>query len=334
MEGEFLGMAEDYDDKPSGPPQFGYSGDASGPAYEFWREEFCRRVLDADVVPIAPGPVMFKMTAAQLPLVKVTHFEGTATHFIASGFDSGSELALLLPRDVPTHLVMKGRELDLGASDIGLVDTALRGADVAVQRQGYLNAVIVNRTTLLQHAPEAEDLIARPLGVSPGFKSLLSSYHALVLAHAHVLDAEPRAAMAQHLMDLVLLALGAGGDAADVAKMRGLAAARFDAMKADILGRLGDSGLSLGDIAKRHRASPRYVQMLFQRAGTSFSEFVLKQRLMLAHRLLTSPLNGTRKVSDVAHMSGFGDVSYFHRAFRKRFGATPADVRTSAMFRQ
>lgn len=318
---------------PVGALHFGFEGDPNGAGYEFWREEFCRRVLDADVVPIAPGPVVFKMTAAPLPLVKTTHFEGTATHFIASGLDPGSELALLLPRDVPAHLVMKGRELALGASDISLVDTSLRGADVAVQRQGYLNAVIVNRTTLLQLAPEAEDLIARPLDVSPDFKSLLSSYHALVLAHAHVLDAETRAAMAQHLMDLVLLALGARGDVVDVASMRGLAAARLEALKDDILANLSDGTLSLNQIAQRHRASPRYVQMLFERSGTTFSEFVLEQRLLLAHRLLASPINRTRKVSDIAHMAGFGDVSYFHRAFRKRFDATPADVRANGVSR-
>ena len=315
---------------PVGALHFGFDGDPKGADYECWREEFCRRVLDADVVPITPGPVMFQMTAAPLPLVKATHFEGTATHFIASGFDPGSELALMLPRDVPLHLAMRGRELDLGASDISLVDTAFRGADVAVQRQGYLNAVIVNRTTLLQLAPEAEDLIVRPLDVSPDFKSMLSSYHALVIAHAHLVDAETKAAMAQHLMDLVLLALGAGRDVVEVAKVRGLAAARLEAIKADILRHLGESTLSLSQIAQRHRASPRYVQMLFERAGTTFSEFVLDQRLLLAYRLLTSPLNRSRKISDIAHMAGFGDVSYFHRAFRKRFGATPADVRANA----
>lgn len=315
---------------PSGALHFGFEGDPKSTGYEYWREEFCRRVLDADVVPIAPGPVVFKMTTAPLPLVKATHFEGTATHFIASGLDSGSELALMLPRDVPLHLVMRGRELDLGASDISLVDTAFRGADVAVQRQGYLNAVIVNRTTLLQLAPQAEDLIARPLDVSAGFKSLLSSYQALVVAHAHVLDAETRGAMAQHLMDLVLLALGARGDVADAARMRGLAAARFKAIKADILANLSDGALALSQVAKRHRASPRYIQMLFERSDTTYSEFVLEQRLLLAYRLLTSGLHHARKVSDIAQMSGFGDVSYFHRAFRKRFGATPADVRAQS----
>jgi AraC-like DNA-binding protein len=315
---------------PVGALHFGFEGDPKGADYEFWREEFCRRVLVADLVPNSPGPVMFKMTAAPLPLVNATRFEGTATHFIASGRDSGSELALVLPRDVPAHLAMKGRELDLGASDIGLADSALRGADVATQGQGHLKALFVDRTTLLQLSPDAEALIARPLDVSPGFKSLLSSYHALVLAHAHILDAETRAAMAQHLMDLVLLALGAGRDVTEQAKNRGLAAARFEAIKTDILANLSDGALGLSQVAQRHRASPRYVQMLFERSGTTFSEFVVEQRLLLAHRFLTSPLNRSRKISDIAHMAGFGDVSYFHRAVRRRFGATPADVRQHA----
>ena len=312
---------------PGGTLNFGYEGDPKGADYEFWREEFCRRVLVADLVPNSPGPVMFKMTAAPLPLVNATRFEGTATHFIASGLNSGSELALVLPRDVPAQLAMKGRALNLGASDIGLADSAIRGADVATQGQGRLKALFVDRATLLQLSPDAEDLIARPLDVSSGFKMLLSSYHDLVLAHADVLDVAARAAMAEHLMDLVLLALGGGGDAVDLAKTRGLAAARFEAIKGDILARLGDGNLSLGEIAKRHRASPRYIQMLFERAGTTFSEFVLEQRLLYAHRLLGSPLNSGRKISDIAHMAGFGDVSYFHRSFRRRFGATPAEVR-------
>ena len=318
---------------PIGALHFGFEGDPKGADYEYWREEFCRRVLVADVVPNYPGPVMFKMTAAPLPLVKATHFEGTATHFIASGLNSGSELALVLPRDVPAQLAMKGRELNLGASDIGLADSALRGADVATQGQGLSQALFVDRTTLLQLSPGAEDLIARPLDVSSGFKTLLSGYHDLVLAHADLLDVAARAAMAQHLMDLVLLALGGGGDAIDLAKTRGLAAARFEAIKGGHLANISDGALMLSQVAQRHRASPRYVQMLFERNGTTFSEFVLEQRLLYAHRLLRNALNGHRKVSDIAHMAGFGDISYFHRAFRKRFGATPADVRSTAISR-
>jgi AraC-like DNA-binding protein len=32
-------------------------------------------------------------------------------------------------------------------------------------------------------------------------------------------------------------------------------------------------------------------------------------------------------VSDIAYLAGFNDVSYFHRAFRRRFAMTPSDMR-------
>jgi AraC-like DNA-binding protein len=94
-----------------------------------------------------------------------------------------------------------------------------------------------------------------------------------------------------------------------------------------VLARLGNGDLSLAEVAQRNRASPRYVQMLFERTGRTFSEFVLEQRLIRAARLLRDSLHRSRKVSDIAHLAGFNDVSYFHRAFRRRFAMTPSDMR-------
>jgi AraC-like DNA-binding protein len=67
--------------------------------------------------------------------------------------------------------------------------------------------------------------------------------------------------------------------------------------------------------------------MLFEEEGTTFTEFVLEERLGYARRLLASPRSAGRKIIDIAFTCGFGDVSYFNRAFRARFGTTPSDVR-------
>lgn len=52
-----------------------------------------------------------------------------------------------------------------------------------------------------------------------------------------------------------------------------------------------------------------------------------EQRLLAAHRLLRDPKSSWRKVSDIAYTVGFSDLSYFHRAFKSRFGATANDIR-------
>lgn len=80
-------------------------------------------------------------------------------------------------------------------------------------------------------------------------------------------------------------------------------------------------------VAARHKVTPRYVQRLFEEAGATYTEYVLGQRLARAHRLLTDARQAERTLTAIAFEVGFSDLSYFNRAFRRRFGATPSDVR-------
>ena len=76
-----------------------------------------------------------------------------------------------------------------------------------------------------------------------------------------------------------------------------------------------------------NRCTPRFVQRLFEQDGTTFSEYVLAQRLARAHGVLSDPRRDAERISEVALDCGFGDVSYFNRAFRRHYGAAPSDVR-------
>jgi AraC-like DNA-binding protein len=101
-------------------------------------------------------------------------------------------------------------------------------------------------------------------------------------------------------------------------------------LKADILRNLDKAGLAIETVARANGLSTRQVQRMFALAGTTFTEFVLDQRLQFARRLLLHESARTRKVSDIAFTVGFNDLSYFHRTFKKRFGVTPADVQMDA----
>ena len=93
---------------------------------------------------------------------------------------------------------------------------------------------------------------------------------------------------------------------------------------------LSDESLSVRAIAARHKVTPRYVQRLFEETGSTFTEYVLGQRLVRAHRLLTDARLSEQTLTAIAFEVGFSDLSYFNRAFRRRFGATPSDLRAQA----
>jgi AraC-like DNA-binding protein len=46
-------------------------------------------------------------------------------------------------------------------------------------------------------------------------------------------------------------------------------------------------------------------------------------------RILQSAEALKTSISEIAFDVGFGDLSYFNRTFRRRFGAAPRDVRAS-----
>jgi AraC-like DNA-binding protein len=141
--------------------------------------------------------------------------------------------------------------------------------------------------------------------------------------------AELRRQAITHVHDLVALAIGATRDAAEIARCRGAQAARLRAIKQDIANRLDQPDLSVAAMAAQHRVKPRWIQRLFESEGTTFTEYVLAQRLARAYRLLTDPRHAGVKISSLALDAGFGDLSYFNRAFRRHYGLTPSELRAT-----
>jgi AraC-like DNA-binding protein len=46
--------------------------------------------------------------------------------------------------------------------------------------------------------------------------------------------------------------------------------------------------------------------------------------------MLTEPRLAQSAVGAIAYDAGFGDLSYFNRSFKRRYGATPRDVRNES----
>ncbi|MEH2513638.1 AraC-like DNA-binding protein [Nitrobacteraceae bacterium AZCC 1564] len=137
-------------------------------------------------------------------------------------------------------------------------------------------------------------------------------------------------AFATHVQDLIALAVGATRDGVEVAQERGLRAARLRAIKGDISEHFGSNELSINALARRHGVSPRYIHKLFETEGATFTAYVMERRLLEARRMLSDRRFADCTITEVAGNVGFGDLSYFTRSFRRRFGMTPTDARELA----
>jgi AraC-like DNA-binding protein len=198
-------------------------------------------------------------------------------------------------------------------------------------RSGLVSWVMMAlpRDAILRAAPRSEDLVCVPLRVGSEALRMIAGYAGLILEEGPVSNPLLDAHVSQTLIDLVGLAAGAEKDGALLAKERGLRAARLEAVAQAIARGYGDPQFSITVVARRLRLSERYVQELLQSTGSGFSERVLELRLRHSVTLLARPDGANRKISDIALASGFSDLSYFHRCFRRRFGVTPAGARTA-----
>jgi AraC-like DNA-binding protein len=223
----------------------------------------------------------------------------------------------------------RGEELELRDGEAAFLSCS----DPYCSTQEAAGDVLALRFPRAQFAPLVHGLADRCMrripGDTPALK-FLTDYVGKAWEQQTTTCRELQHVVVNHLYDLMAIVFGATRDAAEEANGRGMRAARLKAIKDDIATSMSRSDLSLTTLAARHGLAPRCVQRLFEAEATSFTEYVLTQRLARAHRLLRDPHRHAEKISAIAWDCGFGDLSHFNQAFRKRYGLTPSDVRAEA----
>jgi AraC-like DNA-binding protein len=220
------------------------------------------------------------------------------------------------------------REITIGTGDAVVIDPG--GGAFTVLRPGLCRLIGVR---VPRHAvPSADGAGQPPLRLVPAGTAalrLLTRYLGSVMAGPPP-SGQLTDAVVAHLTELIELSLRTPGSGALPARDRGVRAARLAAIKADIGRYLTDGSLSAAALAARHGITPRYLHKLFEDDAMTYSQYVLEQRLALACRRLRDPRLASRTVSSIAHDAGFGDLSYFNRTFRHRYGVTPSGAREPA----
>lgn len=195
---------------------------------------------------------------------------------------------------------------------------------------GDVLALRVPRAQIEALAPGVTELFFRPIPRDTEALKLLLNYAATTVNEETAGSPEIQHLMVNQVYELLAVVLSAVRGADETAPGRSVHTVRLQAVKADIVRNLDRSDLTVNMLADRHNCTPRVLQRFFEAEGTTFTEYVLGQRLARAHRRLTDPRRTHEKISAVAYECGFNDVSYFNRAFRRQYGAAPSDIRAQA----
>jgi AraC-like DNA-binding protein len=230
----------------------------------------------------------------------------------------------------------RGREVIQHPGDAVLTSCAepVTNRPIVPLKRSPFFSLLLPRAALAPLVTNLDDAVLRLIPRGTGALKLLANYVGMLKDDEALATPALRRLVVAQIYDLVALAIGATRDAAAIAEGRGVPAARLRAIKADISERLAQDDLTVAAVASRQRISESYVRKLFEREGSSFSEWVLGERLIRTHRMLADPRFAGRSITSVAFDAGFGDISYFNRSFRRRFGATPSEIRAEAKYRQ
>lgn len=221
------------------------------------------------------------------------------------------------------------REVTMGPGAICLIDmaqpnrTVLRGGGSRTR----LMAIILQRNMLAPRLAHPDAATATLLPSNHPHTRLLASHYA-----ALTLPPEPEAGSAEATIEAIadIVAAAAGGTADIAAGVERAERHLYLAMiKRRIADNLETDALTADELCRHFQISRATLYRLFEADG-GLSHYVREQRLNLAFRQLISPSAEDTRLIDLAVGMHFSSDSTFIRAFRRKFGLTPGELRELA----
>lgn len=249
--------------------------------------------------------------------------ERTPAHIATS---PGDYVKLTLQLTGTGMLIQDDRTAMLSPGDIVLYDTSRPytlefGADLAA-------VVVMFPHRMIDAAPETlRDLTAIRIRGEEGFARAVSHFLAGLASALPTLDGPTGLRITHNTMDLIATMVGSelrGGTWSDPA------AELLFRIDAYINGHLGDSDLGPETIAAANYISTRYLHTLFQRRGTTVSQWVRERRIEHVRRDLIDPRRRGEGIAAIAARWGFVDASHFSKVFRAHVGISPTAYRAAA----
>ncbi|QPF82750.1 AraC family transcriptional regulator [Bradyrhizobium genosp. L] len=293
----------------------------------FTREVLGRACAKLEIEPVGDARFRFVSKFQSLPGLRVVTIESSPVRVTRSSEliagDDNDDFVVAIPLKGKLSVSPLQADVRVGAS--ALVRNTTRGY-FQLGPAARVLTISVPSAVLDRHVQSPDLLKCQPRNA----EALHLLMHYLPALRDIKSDCIARAAVA-HVHDLLGLMFEAQSEEGE-ARSTGIRLARLRALKADIRLNLLRGDLSIDRVAVRNGISPRYVQLLFAEGGETFTQFVASERLSRACRMLGDSSHAHLSITEVAMETGFDNLSYFNRRFRRAFGLTPRDVRAGQKY--
>lgn len=230
------------------------------------------------------------------------------------------DIVMLRATDGPLIVHHRKQSFEMAPRDVILLPSD-RMSEIVLPEGGRLDCAHLPHAGITLARKSVDRILLRPFSAECLPLQLLTNYAGYLLRQDHQ-DKEHASMMVAHFYSLLPVLAQYVAEATPSAVPQ----SRLEAIKGMIEENLADGSFSIADVAQAEGITPRAIQKLFSKAGTTFSRYVLERRLVLAKTRILADTAAT-PISQIVYSVGFNDLSYFNRTFRSRYGIRPTDLR-------
>ncbi|MET0821730.1 MAG: helix-turn-helix domain-containing protein [Aeromicrobium sp.] len=291
---------------------------------DFWRSSVCDSFVPLAVEP-REGPLRGRLDGGDVAETRLRRIRATSHSFArrADAIRRGDPEVLHLLRldHGRADVEQDGRVASLEPGDLVLYDSS-RPFQAQTRSDFQFTVCLLPKRLLPVSETVQKDRTARPLdartGVGAATTTLLTSLSQIAT------ETTPTQELAlQHAMASMYVALMADDD-----QTAHPGSVHLSLAKSFVARHLGDPALSPSDVAQACSISLSHLHRLFADDERTVAGHIREQRLQGAYRDLTSGPS-TEPVGDIGRRWGLPDPAHFTRAFKRRFGMTPGELRHS-----
>lgn len=300
-----------------------------GDSFDRWHDVTCRQFSRTECVTAANHDFRARITVRQFGELSLNTIWSSTRHDQAIRVtrrstdirkDQRDHFMLWLMIAGTASLSQDGRFANLEAGDLVMQDQS-RPFDLEFGELSHAAMVMIPRPLLESRFPFAGRTAARRISAvsrtGPLTRSLLQQLFSMDETTEEAIDRRLSASTLDIISTMLEAELGQQSSNAQLGR-------RLDEVKGYIRARMHDCDLDIERIARDTSMAPRTLYRLFARDATTPMQWLWEQRLATSYRLLSEARIG--RVTEVAMICGFKDVSHFSKAFRSRYRQPPSSI--------